>query len=487
MEINGIPMIGKQRFTDFKWSYGTLFYSDGSNTVIAESDTTKKDIKEDFSVFDIDREIICFVDNKNPNIHLMNWKNGEKISDLYPINPSIELRLDFDKDHLFSLEEQIDGQRYHIYNIKTQKHELLCEQFEFHRFLDISKNSEFLCFIAWKADVCSSFQNSLMVYKNTDSGFNRLDIDHDFEHFSEPKFSEKSGNIIVLARKKDEQYHAIYSYDLDLEKWTLIYRPDAPTTRPLETTSSSLFTANSQYCFFVSHDHGFSRLKAFDLNSGTIKELEKLKKYTYIEDIRIDDNLNLIAFIASSYKNTPTLVVYDIAKDSIKEVKTTFPSQKIAHNLSSPELMQWKSSSYETSWGLLYCCPNTVKAPLVIMVHNGPMTQAYAGWPSKAHYLNSLGYHALYVNYRGSSGYGLSYLKSAKGSSGEKEAKDIFFAVEHLRKMQRIDNYKLAIWGGGAGAFIVLKTLEMFPHLFRLGITVYPYINLNSVIKKAHF
>ena len=120
-----------------------LFYSDGSNTVIAESDTTKKDIKEDFSVFDIDREIICFVDNKNPNIHLMNWKNGEKISDLYPINPSIELRLDFDKDHLFSLEEQIDGQRYHIYNIKTQKHELLCEQFEFHRFLDISKNSEF--------------------------------------------------------------------------------------------------------------------------------------------------------------------------------------------------------------------------------------------------------------------------------------------------------------------------------------------------------
>ena len=90
-----------------------------------------------------------------------------------------------------------------------------------------------------------------MVYKNTDSGFNRLDIDHDFEHFSEPKFSEKSGNIIVLARKKDEQYHAIYSYDLDLEKWTLIYRPDAPTTRPLETTSSS-FTANSQYCFCIS-------------------------------------------------------------------------------------------------------------------------------------------------------------------------------------------------------------------------------------------
>ena len=75
---------------------------------------------------------------------------------------------------------------------------------------------------------------------------------------------------------------------------------------------------------------------------------------------------------------------------------------------------------------------------------------------------------------------------SGKSSFGKKEAKDIFFAVEHLRTTGRISPYKLAIWGGGAGASIALKTMDMFPYLFRLGIVVYPYSNITHLVKNIH-
>ena len=56
-----------------------------------------------------------------------------------------------------------------------------------------------------------------------------------------------------------------------------------------------------------------------------------------------------------------------------------------------------------------YASHKSLQAPLAIMIHNGPFNQAYAAWPSKAHFLNRLGYHALYVNYRGSSGFGRDF------------------------------------------------------------------------------
>ena len=55
-------------------------------------------------------------------------------------------------------------------------------------------------------------------------------------------------------------------------------------------------------------------------------------------------------------------------------------------------------------------------APLVIMIHGGPLWRAFGGWNSLRQLLNNRGYAVLDVNYRGSDGYGRAFREAALGA-----------------------------------------------------------------------
>ena len=486
MRMDTPPLITKQKFVSYAWANSNLLFSTNKNNIriYTELNTAKK-INIENHIFDVNSEILSTYNKVKHSICISNWKNETTLHSLTPSDKVTDIKLNFQKNELVTRENQADGERYVLYDLDTDAFTTICDKYNFYRNLNISHNSEYLTMIAWNKEDIASYKTKLLLFERSGSNYSKKDIETPFEHVFDAKISHDEKFIYALVRGSEKKYHDLWRYDLTNKKWDVVFLSNKDLTRPLENNTGSCFCISKHYAFFLSTENSFSKIKAIDLNTKKIKEFHRLKKYTFIEDLKIDESGNLLSFIGSSYSLTPRLIKYDISKNTTTKVIDSTDQTYSHMSLSKPEFMSWKTSGNTTSKGLFYPTPLRDRAPLVIMIHNPTFGQCFARWPSKAHFLNSLGYHALYVNYRGSSGYGKKYLESNNSSFGKKEAKDIFFAVEHLRTSGRIQNSKVGLWGGGAGATIALRAMQMFPYLFRIGIVVYPYIEIESIIKRS--
>ena len=70
--------------------------------------------------------------------------------------------------------------------------------------------------------------------------------------------------------------------------------------------------------------------------------------------------------------------------------------------------------------------------PGIIMPHGGPWVRDNWGYQSYTQFLANLGYAVLQVNYRGSTGYGKSFLNAGDGQWGRKMQDDLSNGVKYL-------------------------------------------------------
>jgi dipeptidyl aminopeptidase/acylaminoacyl peptidase len=131
--------------------------------------------------------------------------------------------------------------------------------------------------------------------------------------------------------------------------------------------------------------------------------------------------------------------------------------------------------------GLLYTQPDLRKRPAVIWLHGGPGMQYYLGWPTDYggcmhHAFHQLlvqeGYSVLYLNYRGSTGYGMEHEQDNYLGIGTSELADVEGAARFLAALPQVAGDCLCVAGRSYGGFIALSALARLPGLFRLGVVV---------------
>ncbi|RYZ54494.1 MAG: S9 family peptidase [Proteobacteria bacterium] len=143
------------------------------------------------------------------------------------------------------------------------------------------------------------------------------------------------------------------------------------------------------------------------------------------------------------------------------------------------EPISWATDNGETVHGILYR-DRSAKAPtpLLIPIHGGPTDAVQASWPSKAIAFVQQGYAVLYINYRGSWGFGYDYHQALEGHWGEREIMDCVSAVKSLAGSDWIDPNRVGLWGGGTASFTVLWALIKHPDVFHAGVAVFPILDL---------
>jgi dipeptidyl aminopeptidase/acylaminoacyl peptidase len=91
-------------------------------------------------------------------------------------------------------------------------------------------------------------------------------------------------------------------------------------------------------------------------------------------------------------------------------------------------------------------------APLIVIMHGGPHSQQGPAFNAKAQVYAGLGWAALMVNYRGSTGYGQKLTDLIFGDQNGGEAKDVLAGVDAaLAKIPWIDRERMGIEGGSYG------------------------------------
>lgn len=108
---------------------------------------------------------------------------------------------------------------------------------------------------------------------------------------------------------------------------------------------------------------------------------------------------------------------------------------------------------------------------MVVMVHGGPHgIRDFWGFNTQVQLLASRGYHVLNVNFRGSGGYGRSYMRKGFGEWGALMQDDVTDATRWAIDTGIADPDRICIFGASYGAYSALMGVAREPELYRCAI-----------------
>ncbi len=136
----------------------------------------------------------------------------------------------------------------------------------------------------------------------------------------------------------------------------------------------------------------------------------------------------------------------------------------------------WKAPDGKTVGGVLelpFGYKKGDRLPLVVGIHGGPTTSTKADLNFDPHngrmYFTVNGYATLFPNYRGSTGYGDSFVTDLVGNENDIEVNDIIAGVQHLVKEGIADPNRVGVMGWSNGGYLTncLITRKELPFKLR--------------------
>jgi dipeptidyl aminopeptidase/acylaminoacyl peptidase len=120
--------------------------------------------------------------------------------------------------------------------------------------------------------------------------------------------------------------------------------------------------------------------------------------------------------------------------------------------------------------------------PLVLHVHGGPWARdSFAYSPPNA-WLANRGYAVLAVNFRGSTGFGKSFVNAGDKEWAGKMHNDLLDAVDWAVKERIAQKDKVAIYGSSYGGYAALVGLTFTPKKFACGVSIVGPSNLQTML-----
>lgn len=121
--------------------------------------------------------------------------------------------------------------------------------------------------------------------------------------------------------------------------------------------------------------------------------------------------------------------------------------------------------------------------PMVLVVHGGPWARDSWGFSSLHQLYANRGYAVLSVNFRGSTGFGKTFLNAGNREWAAKMHDDLLDAVNWAVSQKIADKQKIAILGGSYGGYATLVGLTFTPDVFACGVDIVGPSNIVTLLK----
>jgi dipeptidyl aminopeptidase/acylaminoacyl peptidase len=121
--------------------------------------------------------------------------------------------------------------------------------------------------------------------------------------------------------------------------------------------------------------------------------------------------------------------------------------------------------------------------PLVVFPHGGPWTRDFWGFDPMVQFLANRGYAVLQVNFRGSIGYGDSFMEAGYKQWGRQMQDDITDGVRSLIAKGQADPERVGIYGASYGGYAAMSGLCFTPELYRCGVNVCGVTDMRAFIQ----
>jgi dipeptidyl aminopeptidase/acylaminoacyl peptidase len=197
------------------------------------------------------------------------------------------------------------------------------------------------------------------------------------------------------------------------------------------------------------------------------------------------------AAIASGPQQPARVIEIDMPSVTTRVVARSATETVPPASLSACESVSWKSAGGAVAHGLFYAPATnrfaaTGKPPLIVLVHGGPTSQVTAGWRADGQFFATRGYAVLYVNYRGSTGFGREYMLALRENWGVCDVQDSISGARYIAETGRCDPARTVIMGGSAGGFTVLQAMVEQPEAFAAGVCLYGVSDQFAMAAETH-
>lgn len=120
--------------------------------------------------------------------------------------------------------------------------------------------------------------------------------------------------------------------------------------------------------------------------------------------------------------------------------------------------------------------------PLIVILHGGPHSTSLTSFSRTQAFLSSMGYNLLYVNYRGSLGFGEEALQSLPGNVGQQDVADVLNAVDLVIHKGLALPTNIVVLGGSHGGFLATHLIGQAPDRFVAAAVRNPVCNLSLMV-----
>ncbi|MGM7700761.1 S9 family peptidase [Pseudalkalibacillus sp. Hm43] len=252
-------------------------------------------------------------------------------------------------------------------------------------------------------------------------------------------YDRENGSTLCLTEKLDIQIGDVMISDL----------------HSVEMSPGLVWNSTSEHLYFLASEFGNTELYSIDLFGNVDKIVEGDR---HIFQYAMDDGAKDVYLAVSTPSHPGDLVRHDI--NSLMEQPITFHNEEFLSDitLSVPETVQYPSQDGTVIHGWMLK-PNDFRSgqkyPTILYIHGGPHMMYGNTFFHEFQVLTAKGYAVLYLNPRGSHGYGQTFVNACRGDYGGGDYQDLMSGVDHaLDTYDWIDSEELYVTGGSYGGFM---------------------------------
>jgi dipeptidyl aminopeptidase/acylaminoacyl peptidase len=289
--------------------------------------------------------------------------------------------------------------------------------------------------------------------------------------------------------------------------WWNLYRLSVAGIEPLAPLTAEFAAPQwafgmSTYAFADAHrlicaytQEGIWHLGRIDLRTKAFQTIPT--GFTDISQVRATGRQ--AAFLGGSPTEARAVVRLDLetyqAQALARSAGGTEEFEALRPYFAAPEPIAFPTAGGRTAYGLYYkpcnldfVAPHGERAPLLVKVHGGPTSAASSTLSLSIQFWTSRGIGVLDVNYGGSVGYGREYRLRLEGQWGIVDVQDSIAGARFLAERGDADPDRMAISGGSAGGYTVLRALtpENGDLTFRAGASYYGVSDLEALAQDTH-
>ncbi|WP_456271866.1 S9 family peptidase [Bacillus sp. AK031] len=359
------------------------------------------------------------------------------------------------------------GKRNHIavVDLETLEMNLITEGDIDYSLQTWSPDGRYIAYGADKSmDLDTSFQTDVFLY-DVEKGVEKR-ITKGSGYFGGAAWSPDSRTIALLGHEREYQNATltkVWLYDLVTESFNcLTSELDSPIGDFMVidfqqgvSNPGVQWASDNESFYFLTSDNGNTVLY-YGSREGAIYPALLDDQHIYGFDL---DPHNQKAILAISNPTEPgDLYMLDIPSGELNRLTAVNEEFLSKVSLSKPESVQFRSKDgWEINGWIMKPAglKEGEKCGLIVEIHGGPHMMYGNTYYQEFQMLTAEGYAVLFINPRGSHGYGQTFVDAVRGDYGGGDYEDVMAAVHHaIGQYDFVDRERLGVTGGSYGGFM---------------------------------